>query len=200
MGRFFLGLLLGIVATGGGAYYLARESPDCLRRCGEGTACADGRCVAPKVALPAAPPAKAPGRRRARSGPAAAAEAHLAPGDEKPLAQGDALGRPEHIDLTAGGDEGRELTQEDLDRVFKAKDPAIVRCITEAVGDLPLEQGQVEVAFRVEGSGQVSRLRVTAPAVLQRRGLHGCIRGVVLALRFPPSGGASVVTYPFALE
>jgi hypothetical protein len=35
---------------------------------------------------------------------------------------------------------------------------------------------------------------------MQRNGLTRCIRGAVTGLRFPNSGGASVVTYPFELK
>jgi hypothetical protein len=115
------------------------------------------------------------------------------------VAQGDALGRPQRIDLTQTGDDGRELSQDDLDRVVHAAEPAILRCITTAVGDAPLD-GKVELGLRVEESGQVSRVRVEAPALLQRQGLTRCIRAVVTPLRFPASGGASVVTYPFELK
>ena len=109
-------------------------------------------------------------------------------------------GRPEHIDLTAQGDDGKELSQEDLDRVFRPSEPAITRCITAALGDAPLETGKVEVGFRVEKTGEVSRVRVEAPALLQRNGLTKCVRSSVTALRFPRSGGANVVTYPFEIK
>ena len=123
----------------------------------------------------------------------------LKPGDEKMIAQGDALGRPERIDLSEGSS-NRELQQEDLDHVFHPSEPAILRCITDALGDAPLESGKVEVGLRVERSGQVSRVRVEGPQLLQRNGLNRCVRGVVTALKFPVSGGANVVTYPFELK
>jgi hypothetical protein len=116
------------------------------------------------------------------------------------VTQGDALGRPERIDLSQTGDDARELQQEDLDRTFRPSEPAILRCITDALGDAPLESGKVEVGLRVERSGQVNRVRIEAPQLLQRNGLSRCIRGVVTALKFPASGGASVVTYPFELK
>ena len=96
--------------------------------------------------------------------------------------------------------EGRELEQEDLDAVFRPLQPAISRCITDAVGDYPLESGKIEVAFRVERTGQVRKVRITAPQLLMRRGFVGCVRPIVTGLRFPASGGANVVTYPFSLQ
>ena len=68
------------------------------------------------------------------------------------------------------------------------------------MGDYPLESGRIEVAFRVERSGAVHKVRITAPQLLMRRGFTGCVRPIVTGLRFPSSGGANVVTYPFALQ
>ena len=134
-------------------------------------------------------------------------ELTLKPGDEAPLTQGDALGRPEAIDFTepgnpgqAGEEEARPLSDDDVERVFAPARRGISACITSAVGDYPLESARVEVGYRIERSGRVERVRVTAPALLQSRGLSRCVRPVVTALRFPRSPGASVVTFPFDLQ
>jgi hypothetical protein len=177
MGRFFAGVLVGAALATGIAWFLSRSRV--------APVCAPTPTVAP-------PPAKEK-HKRARP---AAAEAHLKPGDEKMLAEGDALGRATKIDLSEP--DARELTQEDLDSVFHTA--PIEKCITEALGDAPLETGRVEVGIRVEKSGQVSRVRVEAPALLQHNGLYRCIHGAVASLNFPASGAASVVTYPFELK
>lgn len=205
MGRFLIGLLVGAAVAGGALVAATRSIDGCLGRCGDGTSCQSHRCepraaLAPPVA--AAPPARDKRRRghRSPSDPGATPEIALRPGDEKMVAQGDALGRPEHIDLTQGGDDGHELTQEEVDRIVRGAEPAITRCITTAVGDAPLDTGEVAVGLRVERSGQVSRVRVEGPALLQRQGLTRCVRAAVVALRFPASGGATVATYPYQLK
>jgi hypothetical protein len=76
----------------------------------------------------------------------------------------------------------------------------VSHCITDALGDYPLDSGKVELSFRVERTGTVNKVRVQAPQLLMRRGLYACVRPLVTGLRFPPSGGANVVTYPFALQ
>jgi hypothetical protein len=198
--RLLLGIILGIALATGGAYvWLGGDA--CLARCGKGTTCVAGRCEASTPA-PTAAPEKVPRERRRRGGPASQAqpEATLQPGDDKMVARGDALGRSEHVDLTQGGEDGKDLDEAELDRVFKPAQPAISRCITDALGDLPLTSGKVEVSFRVEASGVVEKVRLEAPAVLQRRGLHECARRVVRGLKFPRSGGASVVSYPFEIR
>jgi hypothetical protein len=198
MVRFLVGVLLGAGLLAGVAYVWMRGADACLGRCGEGTRCDNHRCVA-TLASAAVPAKELKRRRRHASGePSAPAEVQLRPGDEKMVAQGDALGRPEHIDLTLP--DARELSQDDLDRVFRPSEPEILRCISDALGDAPLETGRVEVGLRVDRSGQVSRVRVEAPQLLQRNGLTRCVRGIVTALRFPASGGATVVTYPFELK
>jgi hypothetical protein len=200
VGRVIFGALAGIgLCLTLGALWLAREP--CGGRCGPTTRCEAHRCVVAPAAV--APPEKTKERRRRahRPGePAAAAEVQLQPGDDQMLAAGDALGRPEHVDLTRPGDDGRELTDEDLERLFRPSEPAISRCITDALGDAPLETGKVEVGLRVEASGAVSRVRIQAPSLLVRHGLLRCVRAAVGALRFPASGGANVVTYPFELK
>ena len=195
MGKIFAGILVGVVVTAGGVWLWQWGTP-CLGRCGAGTQCRDNNCVASVAAAPA-PPTKEK-RHRARQNSAAAPEVHLKPGDEKMLAEGDALGRPEKLDLSEP--DAKELSQEDLDAGFRGANPRIEKCITDALGDAPLETGRVEVGLRVEKSGQVNRVRVEAPALLQHQGLTRCIRGAVASLRFPASGAASVVTYPFELK
>jgi hypothetical protein len=201
--RLFLGILVGLaLAAAGGLVYL-RESDNCLHRCGDGTRCFNGRCVlAPPPTTVATTPTAAAKKRKRHGGPGnpAQPELHLEPGDDRSATTGDSLGRAEHVDLTQGGDDGRELSQEDLDAVFRPAQSSISRCITDAVGDYPLDSGKVEVAFRVERTGSVRKVRITAPQLLMRRGFATCVRPVVTALRFPASGGSNVVTYPFALQ
>ncbi len=203
--RVIFGMLLASALLVGGAALFMNATDGCVGRCGDGTRCDDHRCVpnAPAPAVATAAPAKERKRRRGgkpSSDGTAAPEVQLHPGDEKMVAQGDALGRPEHIDLTEGGGDGKELSQEDMDRVMRGAESAITRCITDAVGDAPLESAKVEVGMRVERGGQVTRVRVEGPALLQQKGLTKCVRGIVTGLHFPPSGGATVATYPYELK
>ncbi len=203
--RFLLGFVLcALTLVGAAVLYLGRASigDPCLARCGEGTRCTNGRCMA---SVASAPPSE-PGKRRHRRPHlgndgigSAEPEKKLAPGDDRPTTVGDALGRPEHIDLGQGGDE-RELPQAEIDRVWAGVEPQLSRCITEAVGDWPLESGKIEVGYRIEKDGAVHKVRITAPALLVKNGLVGCMRPKVTQLRFPRSGAASVVTFPFQLQ
>jgi hypothetical protein len=190
------GMLLGALLSALAVLGWTRREP-CLDRCGAGTRCVEARCLpVEKAAVAPVPVAK---KRRPREGLGAAApEVRLQPGDDKVIAQGDALGRPERIDLSEP--DARELSEDELDGVFRGAHSAIERCITDALGDAPLEAAKIEVGLRVERSGSVSRVRVEGPTLLQRRGLYRCVRPIVGGLQFPASGGASVVSYPFELK
>jgi hypothetical protein len=125
----------------------------------------------------------------------------LSAADLKTVGQGDDLSRPDVVHLDLSDDSGsRELTQDDIDARFRAKEDAILGCIAHARPDEETwVPGQVTVKFRIQRAGTVRGVRVEAPAILQKGGLYGCIKGVVGGLRFPPSNGSQVVTYPFSL-
>jgi hypothetical protein len=195
------GIVVGVALAAGAGWLYLQKGKDCLQRCGDGTRCFNGRCIAsaPPTTIATAPAPKKRKRHSGGGGPAQP-ELKLEPGDDRIATTGDSLGRAEHIDLAQGGDDGRELSQDEMDNVFRPAQSAISRCITDAVGDYPLESGKIEVAFRVERSGAVRKLRITAPQLLMRRGFAACVRPVVTGLHFPSSGGANVVTYPFQLQ
>ena len=126
----------------------------------------------------------------------------LSPADLKLVSQGDDLSRPDVIHLGDATDDSgsRELTQDDIDARFRAKEATILDCIAHARPDEETYvPGRVTVKFRIRRTGNVRGVRVEAPAILQRGGLTGCVKGVVGGLRFPPSNGSQVVSYPFSL-
>ena len=102
------------------------------------------------------------------------------------------------LDLSDEG--GHELSESEIDAHFRAKEDAVLGCIARARPDedtyLP---GRVTVRFRIMRTGAVKGVQVEAPAILQRGGLTGCIKGVVGGLRFPASNMSQVITYPFSL-
>ena len=154
------------------------------------------------------PPARGAGSgRRAPATPAPAPVADepepikLSAADLKMVSQGDDLSRPDVVHLDMSDDSGsHELTQDDIDARFRAKEDAILNCIARARPDEETwVPGRVTVKFRIQRTGNVRGVRVEAPAILQKGGLYGCIKGVVGGIRFPPSSGSQVITYPFSL-
>jgi hypothetical protein len=201
MTRVLLGMLGGVALLALVMYVWMRGDDSCLGRCGSGTKCDNHRCVAMAESKPAAPPAKERRRRPHKAGELASAqpELHLQPGDEKMVSQGDALGRPEHIDLSKPDDpNAKELGEDELDQKLR-NHGGIRQCISDAIGDWPLETAKVVVGLRIEKDGKVSRVRVEAPALLQRNGLYRCIKNVLGTVRFSNSGGASVATYDYSV-
>jgi len=123
----------------------------------------------------------------------------LSTADLRVVAQGEDLSKPEvtRLDLS---DATPELTQDEIDARFRAKEDAVLGCISRArPDDYTWIPGQVVVTFRILRAGAVKGVRVEAPAILQRGGLYGCVKGVVGGLRFPAGTMNQVVTYPFSL-
>ncbi len=207
--RALFGLVLGALLSAGGGWLWLRRGDGCLDRCGAGTVCAAQRCIAAGTVEVGEDEGDAPKKRRRRrpggttSAPggdrAAPPEATLKPGDEKMVARGDALGRPQKLDFTTGSDE-RDVTEADLDHAWRSAQPRVLDCIAEARGELPLDRGRVVVGLHIEATGAVSRVRVEAPAVLQAHGLFPCVRRVAMAVRFPRGGSSNVVSFPFELR
>jgi hypothetical protein len=206
--RFLLGFVLALAAVAGAAYfYIGKDAlkDPCFGRCGDATRCASSHCTPSFAEKPVVPEAKK-GHRGKRTAltkdgiTSAEPEKKLLPGDDKLSTTGDALGRPEHIDLTEGGDDGKELQQSEIDRVWSSAEPQLSHCITDALGDWPLDSGKLEVSYRIEKDGSVKKMRLQAPQLLLRNGLYACMKPKVTGLRFPKSGGSSVVTFPFQIQ
>ena len=123
----------------------------------------------------------------------------LRPADLKIIWQGEDLSRAETMRLDLSKD-GRELSQDEIDARFRAKEDAVLRCVARARPDeYTFVPGRVTVRFRIERTGAVKGVQVEAPAILHRGGLTACIKGVVTGLRFPASNMSQVITYPFSL-
>jgi hypothetical protein len=151
------------------------------------------------AALPDGGPAPSPvEKRKRRHGSSTAAP--RSPADLHPTAEGDNLSTPDVLDVGAAGPEG-ELSQEEVDARFRARQPEILACIDQArgEGDAPVS-GRVIVKFRIQRSGAVRGMRIEAPRFLMQNGLYRCIRPLVTGLRFSASGQSLVLTYPFTLE
>jgi hypothetical protein len=197
MKGFVLGLLVAALAFAGYLYWKEQRNPP-----------------APRVASGA--DAGAPGKKKRRRGRGAARvrvasdegsepepePVKLSAADLKSVGQGDDLSRPDVVRMDMSDDkDSRELTQEDIDATFRARESDILGCISSARPDPEsYVSGRVTVKFRIQRAGSVRGVRVEAPAILQKGGLYDCVKKIVGGLHFPPSGGSQVVTYPFSLS
>ncbi|MDX2024153.1 MAG: AgmX/PglI C-terminal domain-containing protein [Deltaproteobacteria bacterium] len=198
------GFLLGlIVASAGwvGAYYyfVLRVQP-----------AAPAPQVAPMADVPAPKRARRVKRRGRAVAQAPGSEAAVAPAQPerkltaaelRSVGKGDDLSKPDvlHLDMANGAAE--ELSQDEIDDRFRARQDAILDCIDKARPDpSTFVPGRVNIQFRIQRTGQIRGVRVEAPAILQQGGLYGCVKEVVSGLHYPASGGSQVVTYPFELS
>jgi hypothetical protein len=157
-----------------------------------------------RLGLNAHAPARQRGRAPAPPPPPVVAEPEpvkLSASDLRLVTQGDDLGKPDVLRLDMSNDNGpAELSQDDIDAHFRAKEDAILGCIAKARPDEETYvPGRVTVKFRIQRTGSVRGVRVEAPAILQRGGLTGCVKGVVGGIHFPASSGSQIVAYPFSL-
>ena len=208
MKGFVLGLLVAGLAVGGYLYWKQRIAPVAQVSLVDAGAPAKEardkkkrrRRGAARVArLTAAEPS---GGAPASFDPPEPEPVKLGAADLKLVSQGDDLSRPDVIRMDMSDDSGsHELSQDDIDGRFRAKEEAILGCISRARPDEDTYvPGRVTVKFRIQRGGTVRGVRVEAPAILQRGGIYGCIKGVVGGIRFPPSNGSQVVSYPFSLS
>jgi hypothetical protein len=151
-------------------------------------------------ALSPSSPAPAPSGARRQAVPEPE-PVKLRPGDLKMVWQGEDLSQADSMRVDFSKDDGgRELSQDEIDTRFRAKEAAVVGCVTRAHPDAyTYVPGRVTVRFRIQRTGAVKGVQVEAPVILHKGGLIGCIRGVVGSLRFPASNGSQVISYPFSL-
>ena len=126
----------------------------------------------------------------------------LSAADLRSVAQGDDLSTPDVLRLDmSNAKELPELSQDQIDERFRSEESAILACISHARPDPETYvPGRVTIKFRIQRAGTVRGVRVEAPAILQKGGLFGCIKGVVGPLRFPPAGTSQIESYPFSLS
>jgi hypothetical protein len=126
----------------------------------------------------------------------------LSASDLRLVAQGDDLSRPDVQKFDFSDDSGtHELSQDDIDDRFRARQDDILGCIFRARPDEETYvPGRVTVKFRIQRAGTVRGVKVEAPSILMKAGLYGCIKGVVGGIRFPPSNSSQILTYPFSLS
>jgi len=209
--RFVAGLLVGLVVGVGG--YLSFQlyglhNDPCLEHCGTGTVCVEGVCLVEEPQAKVRPKGRRRrgrrhGRRRRRQVEGSIEEPTLkkpSAADLKPVTKGQSLQGADYIDMSKGGAEGRELDEADVNTRFRKLDGRIVACIDRARQGWDVSRGRVLVAFRIERSGQVKRVKVSAPALLLREGLYDCVHPLVASLRFPASSRSLMMSYPFSLE
>jgi hypothetical protein len=199
MKGFLLGLLIAGLGFGGYLYWQHQKSTSATFAKTSTDAGAEAAGKKPKKHRAAYRMARGPG---AETPEPHGEPVRLSAADLRPVAQGDDLSTPDVLRLDMSNDkELPELSQDQIDERFRGEEAAILACITNARPDPEsYVPGKVTIKFRIQRAGTVRGVRVEAPAVLQRNGLYGCIKGVVGRLRFPAAGTSQIISYPFKLS
>jgi hypothetical protein len=202
--RILLGVVFGMVIGAGGyhlyRHVLASRTNTCLDRCGEGTRCRDAHCVADvQPARPARPKARR-GSRLPRSTDDGEAGRPPSAAELEVRSEGPTLQGVDYVNPSENDGAEHQLSAAEVETKVRALDTRVVGCIDRARGQIDFRTGQVIVAFRIERSGRVEKVRVTAPAALQRAGIYACLRLLVASLSFPASSRALVMRYPYSLR
>ena len=205
--RFFLGVILGAILGGAVVYgWLERPWQAWL---------ADEQVATPDAGAETAgkeEPGKQRKRRRGRrAGAGAGAEGSadvadvgveiptLTEADRALVWKGDTVALPpRQIDMSSDS-ESRPLDSGEINSVIKAQSGPMIDCIAEARGEAELD-ARIQVELLVNGDGQPTKMRVRAPAYLFAHGFQACARKAMLGLRFPATGGHTVVSAPYDLR
>ena len=149
------------------------------------------------------------GKRRRRRGKASAnnpdglqaidERVQLSAADRKMVWRGPAVAKSKQaVDFQSAG-ESRSLTQGEINGGIGPGQNKLGRCIADARGQAELA-AKITLKFLVAGQGRATKVRVRAPSYLLKHGLYECASRAVKSMRFPATGGETVVTLPFDLS
>lgn len=111
--------------------------------------------------------------------------------------RGDEVALPtQQIDM-AGGD-ARSLDDGEIREAISGQAGGVRDCVVQGASGTDL-RATITVKLLVDGRGRVTRSRVQAPHYLFEHGLLGCAQRAARGIKFPATGGATVVTIPVNL-
>lgn len=195
--RFLLGLVIGVL-IGGGAVYLALERP--WETAGAAVEVSDAGV---EVVSEGKKGKRGKGKRRAARRAAGDGVPTLTAADRKMRWKGESVKLPpKTLDLGTDGlgsdGDGRALSPGEINQVVQGQSSSILACIAKSRGNALLE-ATVIVKMLIGPDGRAEKTRVRAPAYLFAHGFHPCARSAARGLRFPATGGHTVVEVPFEL-
>ena len=112
--------------------------------------------------------------------------------------RGDEVVLPARTIDMAGGGEARGLEDGEINGVINSQAGGVKDCVVQGATNTDL-RATITVKLLVDGHGKVTRSRVQAPRYLLEHGLLGCTQRAVGRMRFPATGGATIVTLPVNL-
>ncbi|HEU4735117.1 MAG TPA: hypothetical protein VFT22_44805 [Kofleriaceae bacterium] len=101
------------------------------------------------------------------------------------------------LDMARGG-EARSLDDGEINATINSQAGGVKDCVVQGATGTDL-RATISVKLVVDGRGRVIRSRVQAPRYLFEHGLLACTQRAVGRMRFPATGGATLVTLPVNL-
>lgn len=195
--RFWIGLIVGALLGAGGTY-LGLEKP--WRSSETASVAPDaGPAVAAKGDKPKKKGRRGKGKRSSNKKVDLDEVPELTAADNKAVWKGQAVKLPaKSVDFEAGGGDARSLSPAEINGVIQSGSEPVLACITKSRGNAMLE-ATVVLKMLVDGSGNVTRVGVKAPAYLFAHGFLACATSAAKKLRFPAVGGHTVVSAPYDL-
>lgn len=200
MKTFWVGLLVGAL-LGGGGVYLGLTQP----WTGSGETAEAAADAGPEVVASKGKKRGKKKRRKKRRGRGNGNEilgdpiVVLSAADRKLVWRGPKVALAARDMDFGSDDEGRSLTQSEIDSGISSRSSAIIECIKDARGNAELASTIILKAL-VGGNGRVSRARVKAPRYLIENGLARCMQREAKSMSFAATGAQTVVSVPFDLR
>lgn len=109
--------------------------------------------------------------------------------------RGDDTSRPaQKIDMS-NGTEARSLDDNEIRSTIDGQSGAAQQCVMTAATNTNLA-GTISIKLVVDGSGHVSKSKVQAFHYMFEHGLLACMQRAVGKMKFPATGGSTLVTMP----
>lgn len=104
---------------------------------------------------------------------------------------------PTKVDMGGAG-EARPLDDGEINATINSQAGGVRDCVVAGATNTDL-RATITVKLVVDGTGRVTRSRLSAPHYLFEKGLLGCVQRALGKMKFPATGGATVVTLPVSL-
>lgn len=93
-----------------------------------------------------------------------------------------------------------QLSRAQIEAAFNGAMPRIRRCFLLATSEEPVS-GRLTFGLRIRGTGEVSAVNLTGPAVVTTGECGDCLRSTARAIRFPSFDGPEMLArFPITLE
>jgi hypothetical protein len=204
--RGSFGLVIGL-AIGAGAMYLVLRPPwehraQTVRSDGPPVVIVNDAGVAkPKPKQRRSRPAGSAGVAQGDPEPEEIAPLRLVAADRALEWRGDDVALPaQNLDMAGkpGGHEARGLDDGEINATINSQAGGVKDCVVQGATNTDL-RAEITLKLLVDGTGRVTRSRVHAPRYLLEHGLLGCAQRALGRIRFPATGGATIVTLPVNL-